>query len=127
MIATQPNDDPTEDSNAHLYEQSLGRLASALGGEAVLPPTFQFIPSMLAAHDWRPRHAGLMAIAAIIQGTFEVRKLIAEQILTTGGLPVYGVGHAESAGEDHRVSYAISFALVRTDIFSCWQTYCTDV
>lgn len=77
MIATQPDDDPTEDSNAHLYEQSLGRLASALGGDAVLPPTFQYIPDMLMAHNWRPRHAGLMAIAVIVQGTFEVRKRIA--------------------------------------------------
>jgi hypothetical protein len=74
---TQPDDDPTEDSNAHLFEQSLGRLASALGGEAVLPPTFQFIPNMLVAHDWRPRHAGLLAIAVIVQGTAEVRKRIA--------------------------------------------------
>ncbi|KAM6503013.1 Armadillo-type fold [Amanita muscaria] len=52
-----------------LYEQSLDRLACALGGRAVLPPAFQFIPSMLASFDWRARHAGLMAIAAIGEGT----------------------------------------------------------
>ncbi|KAK2464446.1 hypothetical protein APHAL10511_003594 [Amanita phalloides] len=52
-----------------LYEQSLDRLACALGGRAVLPPAFQYIPSMLASFDWRARHAGLMAIAAIGEGT----------------------------------------------------------
>ncbi|KAF8735083.1 hypothetical protein AX14_002755 [Amanita brunnescens Koide BX004] len=55
-----------------LYEQSLDRLACALGGRAVLPPAFQYIPSMLASFDWRARHAGLMAIAAIGEGTGRV-------------------------------------------------------
>ncbi|KAF8628610.1 hypothetical protein AX15_003805 [Amanita polypyramis BW_CC] len=54
------------------YEQSLDRLALALGGRSVLPPAFQFIPSMLANFDWRVRHAGLMAIAAIGEGTGRV-------------------------------------------------------
>lgn len=55
-----------------LYEQSLDRLACAAGGKAVLPPAFQYIPSMLASFDWRVRHAGLMAIAAIGEGTGKV-------------------------------------------------------
>jgi len=38
----------------------------------VLPPAFQYIPAMLASHDWRLRHAGLMAIAAIAEGTNKV-------------------------------------------------------
>ena len=32
----------------------------------------QYIPSMLASFDWRVRHAGLMAIAAIGEGTGKV-------------------------------------------------------
>lgn len=32
----------------------------------------QYIPSMLASYDWRVRHAGLMAIAAIGEGTGKV-------------------------------------------------------
>ncbi|RDB16214.1 Importin subunit beta-3 [Hypsizygus marmoreus] len=55
-----------------LYEQSLDRLACAMGGRSVLPPAFQYIPSMLASYDWRVRHAGLMAIAAIGEGTGKV-------------------------------------------------------
>lgn len=44
-----------------------------MGGKEVLPPAFQYIPSMLASYDWRLRHAGLMAIAAIGEGTSKVR------------------------------------------------------
>ncbi|KAF8637449.1 hypothetical protein AX17_002814 [Amanita inopinata Kibby_2008] len=69
-------DDPSSGSSAAeseapsaLYEQSLDRLACALGGRTVLPPAFQYIPSMLASYDWKVRHAGLMAIAAIGEGT----------------------------------------------------------
>ncbi|KAI0708061.1 hypothetical protein C8Q76DRAFT_140070 [Earliella scabrosa] len=36
---------------------SLDRVACALGGQAVLPPAFSFIPAMLASHDWRSRPA----------------------------------------------------------------------
>lgn len=68
----QPAEDPTDDTYPHVYEQSLDRLACALGGKAVLPAAFQHIPGMLASHDWRLRHAGLMAIAAVGEGTSKV-------------------------------------------------------
>ena len=58
-----------DDSTPSLYEQSVDRIACALGGRAVLPPAFEKIPSMLVSYDWRARHAGLMAIAAIAEGT----------------------------------------------------------
>lgn len=57
-----------------MYEQALDRLACTLGGEAVLPIAFQHIPGMLANHDWRLRHAGLMAIAAVGEGTSKVSR-----------------------------------------------------
>jgi hypothetical protein len=69
----QPSDDSQDESYPHVYDQSLDRLACALGGKEVLPPAFQYIPSMLASYDWRLRHAGLMAIAAIAEGTSKVR------------------------------------------------------
>ena len=72
MSRTQPAEDPTDDSYPHIYEQSLDRVACALGGAAILPSAFSFIPAMLASHDWRLRHAGLMAIAAIAEGTSKV-------------------------------------------------------
>ncbi|KAH8088992.1 ARM repeat-containing protein [Cristinia sonorae] len=71
-LEADPADDPTDDTYPHVYEQAIDRLACALGGKTVLPPAFQHIPGMLANHDWRARHAGLMAIAAIAEGTKKV-------------------------------------------------------
>ncbi|KAI0349043.1 hypothetical protein OH77DRAFT_1515060, partial [Trametes cingulata] len=71
-LEADPAEDPTDDTYPHTYEHALDRLACALGGGAVLPPAFAFIPAMLASHDWRLRHAGLMAIAAIAEGTSKV-------------------------------------------------------
>ncbi|TFK97367.1 armadillo-type protein [Pterulicium gracile] len=70
--------DPTSDSQdsddayPYVYEQALDRLSCCLGGKAVLGPAFQYIPSMLANFDWKVRHAGLMAIAAVAEGGSEV-------------------------------------------------------
>ena len=68
----QPADDPTDDTYPHVYEQALDRLACAVGGKAILPAAFQHIPGMLASHDWKLRHAGLMAIASVAEGTSKV-------------------------------------------------------
>lgn len=43
----QPSDDPTDDAYPRIYEQSLDRLACAVGGKAALPAAFQLIPGML--------------------------------------------------------------------------------
>jgi hypothetical protein len=72
MRARQPSDDTTDDNYPYVYEQGLDRLACALGGKNVLPPAFQYIPAMLSSHDWKHRHAGLMAIANLAEGTAEV-------------------------------------------------------
>jgi hypothetical protein len=72
FLDLQPAEDPTDDTYPHVYEQSLDRLAGVLGGKSVLPPAFQYIPSMLASYDWRLRHAALMAVAAIREGTSKV-------------------------------------------------------
>ena len=45
---------------------------STLGGKALLPVAFMYIPALLASHDWMQRHAGLMAIAAIAEGTHQI-------------------------------------------------------
>ncbi|KDR69484.1 hypothetical protein GALMADRAFT_128597 [Galerina marginata CBS 339.88] len=69
------------DAPPALYEQSLDRLACAMGGRSILPPAFQHIPSMMASYDWRVRHAGLMAIAAIGEGTGKVMQKELEKIV----------------------------------------------
>ncbi|KAI0077247.1 ARM repeat-containing protein [Panus rudis PR-1116 ss-1] len=76
-LEADPAEDPTDDDYPHVYEQAIDRLACALGGKVVLPPAFMLIPGMLASHDWKARHAGLMAIAAIAEGT---NRVMAEEL-----------------------------------------------
>jgi importin-5 len=49
-------------------EQCMDRLANKLGGAAVLPATFTWLPRMMVSSAWRDRHAALMAISAISEG-----------------------------------------------------------
>lgn len=77
----QPAEDPTEDTFPHVYGEALDRLACSLGGKAVLPPASQYIPGMLAGHDWRLKHAGLMAIAAIAEGTTKMLQVELSKII----------------------------------------------
>ena len=49
-------------------EQCMDRLANKLGGDAILEPTFSWLPRMLGSSAWRDRHAALMAISAISEG-----------------------------------------------------------
>lgn len=46
----------------------MDRLANKLGGAAVLPATFTWLPRMMISSAWRDRHAALMAISAISEG-----------------------------------------------------------
>ncbi|KAG1888483.1 armadillo-type protein, partial [Suillus fuscotomentosus] len=74
-LKADPSEDAQDENYPHVFEQSLNRVACALGGKAALPLVFQYIPSMLANYDWRLRHAGLMAIAAIAKGTNKVMQM----------------------------------------------------
>lgn len=56
------------DRNHVAGEQMMDRLANKLGGSAVLPPTFTWLPRMITSSAWRDRHAALMAISAISEG-----------------------------------------------------------
>ena len=49
-------------------EQCMDRLANKLGGQALLMPTFGWLPRMMTSSAWRDRHAALMAISAISEG-----------------------------------------------------------
>jgi hypothetical protein len=73
-----------------VYEQALDRISIALGGKAVLPPAFQYIPGMLVNHDWRLRHAGLMAIAAIAEGTNKVMQKELGKVVECAKWCLYG-------------------------------------
>jgi hypothetical protein len=64
--------DEESDSNHVAGEQCMDRLANKLGGQAVLPPTFNWLPRMMTSSAWRDRHAALMAISAISEGCREL-------------------------------------------------------
>ena len=50
----------------------MDRLANKLGGQEVLPPTFNWLPRMMTSSAWQERHAALMAISAISEGCREL-------------------------------------------------------
>jgi hypothetical protein len=50
----------------------MDRLAIKLGGQTILPPTFNWLPRMMTSSAWRDRHAALMAISAISEGCHEL-------------------------------------------------------
>ncbi|KAI1316705.1 hypothetical protein EDD11_009594 [Mortierella claussenii] len=66
---TDDLDDEDQEANYVVGEHAMDRLARALGGKAMLPVSFQYVPQMLANNqDWKSRHAGLMAVSAIAEG-----------------------------------------------------------
>ncbi|GJJ16311.1 hypothetical protein Clacol_010608 [Clathrus columnatus] len=82
-LNSDPSDDPTDEFYPHVFEEALDRLACALGGRALLPHAFQYIPGMLKSHEWRIRHAALMAIAVVGEGT---HKVMANELTNVVGL-----------------------------------------
>jgi len=66
--ASEDLDVDESDMNHVAGEQCMDRLANNLKGEALLLPTFNWLPRMMASSAWRDRHAALMAISAISEG-----------------------------------------------------------
>lgn len=66
--ASEDLDIDESDMNHVAGEQCMDRLANKLGGAAILPPTFNWLPRMMTSSAWRDRHAALMAISAISEG-----------------------------------------------------------
>jgi hypothetical protein len=52
-----------------------------VGGKAILPITFNYIPSMLGSERWEQRHAALMAISAIGEGCVKIMEAELGKIL----------------------------------------------
>ena len=59
----------------------MDRLANKLGGQTVLPPTFNWLPQMVTSTAWRDRHAALMAISAISEGCRQLMEGELDQVL----------------------------------------------
>lgn len=71
-LDADPADDPTDATYPHVFEQALDRLSCAFSGSPILQIAFQYIPGMLASHDWRLRHGALMAVASMAEGGVRV-------------------------------------------------------
>jgi importin-5 len=56
------------DANWVVGEQAMDRLARKLGAKTIIPPSFAYLPRLIASADWRERHASLMAISSIAEG-----------------------------------------------------------
>ncbi|ORY12755.1 importin subunit beta-3 [Clohesyomyces aquaticus] len=69
------------DLNHVAGEQCMDRLANKLGGQAILPPTFNWLPRMMTSSAWRDRHAALMAISAISEGCRELMEGELDKVL----------------------------------------------
>jgi importin-5 len=72
MYIYQPSEETTDESYAQIYEQSLDRLACALGGKAVLQPAFQY--SQVTIGDYGTRD--LWRSVQFGEATSKVRGLI---------------------------------------------------
>lgn len=59
----------------------MDRLANRLGGQAILGPTFNWLPRMMTSMAWRDRHAALMAISAISEGCRDLMIIELSQVL----------------------------------------------
>ncbi|KAJ2318217.1 importin subunit beta-3 [Coemansia sp. RSA 2704] len=67
--------DEADSDESHVFgEQTLDRLANALGGKQLLPVAFNYIPQMLAASEWNQRHAALMAVSSIGEGCYKIMR-----------------------------------------------------
>ncbi|WVQ81844.1 hypothetical protein IAT38_003971 [Cryptococcus sp. DSM 104549] len=63
-------DDEDEDYPI-LSEESLDRLAMALGGESILPELSKQVQALLTQADWRCRYAAITAIASVAEGAID--------------------------------------------------------
>ena len=53
-------------------QESLDRLALALGGNTVAPLASSLLPTLLQDPDWKKRHAALICISQIAEGCVKV-------------------------------------------------------
>ncbi|KAK2749664.1 hypothetical protein FQN57_005886 [Myotisia sp. PD_48] len=79
--ASEDLDLEESDKNHVAGEQCMDRLANKLGGQVILPVTFNWVPRMMSSATWRDRHAALMAISAISEGCRDLMVGELDQVL----------------------------------------------
>ena len=81
LLQDEPNwhradtDKYESEGEGELYEfgqESLDRIALALGGNTVAPLASSLLPTLLQDADWKKRHAALICISQIAEGCVKV-------------------------------------------------------
>jgi len=54
----------------------LDRLSISLGGNTIVPVASEQLPAYLAAPEWQKRHAALIALAQIAEGSSKVVRML---------------------------------------------------
>eukprot|EP01119_Soliformovum_irregulare_P006133 TRINITY_DN1791_c0_g1_i1.p1 TRINITY_DN1791_c0_g1~~TRINITY_DN1791_c0_g1_i1.p1 ORF type:complete len:1082 (-),score=281.10 TRINITY_DN1791_c0_g1_i1:40-3285(-) len=65
---TGDDEDEVEITASDIGEESLDRLALALGGKILVPILFGLLPQLMRDQNWKHRHTALMAISIIGEG-----------------------------------------------------------
>ena len=65
------DEDEVDITNPDIGEESLDRLAIALGGKSLVPVLFGLIPALFSNADWKHRHTALMSISIVGEGCHE--------------------------------------------------------
>lgn len=80
-LNTDDLDQDESDANHVVAEQAMDRLSRKLGGKTILPPSFTWLPRLIASQKWSERHAALMAISSIAEGAEKLMKKELSRVL----------------------------------------------
>ncbi|KAL6637674.1 hypothetical protein ACP70R_025246 [Stipagrostis hirtigluma subsp. patula] len=71
--AAVPEEEDAGETGSFVFAQEcLDRLAIAVGGNTILPVAAELLPSFFASEEWKRRHAALVTIAQIAEGSAKV-------------------------------------------------------
>lgn len=79
--ADTEDEDAGESSNYSVGQECLDRLSISLGGNTIVPVASEQLPAYLAAPEWQKRHAALIALAQIAEGSSKVMIKTLEQVV----------------------------------------------
>lgn len=74
--ADTEDEDAGESSNYSVGQECLDRLSISLGGNTIVPVASEQLPAYLAAPEWQKRHAALIALAQIAEGSSKVVRML---------------------------------------------------
>jgi importin-5 len=79
--AVQEEEDAGETGSYVFAQECLDRLAIAVGGNTILPVAAELLPSFFSSEEWKRRHAALVTIAQIAEGSAKVMIKNLEQVV----------------------------------------------